>query len=107
MLNLNKIGRPVARIDKGKYNGMLVSVTDQFKIMIKKKMMKSLKNSKACKYQMILNFSRLPIQPKREKFYILPDAVVVVNLLMPGKLLNKLRKVKNGYTRICIFLLTC
>ena len=29
MLNLNKIGRPVARIDKGKYNGMIASVTDQ------------------------------------------------------------------------------
>ena len=25
MLNLNKIGRPVARIDKGKYNGMIES----------------------------------------------------------------------------------
>ena len=30
MLNLHKIGRPVARIDKGKYNGMVVSVTYQF-----------------------------------------------------------------------------
>ena len=30
MLNLNKVGRPIARIDKGKYNGMIVSVTDKF-----------------------------------------------------------------------------
>ena len=30
MLNLNKVGRPIARIDKGKYNGMVVSVTEQF-----------------------------------------------------------------------------
>ena len=30
MLNLNKTGRPVARIDKGKYNGMIVRVKDQF-----------------------------------------------------------------------------
>ena len=40
MLNLNKIGRPVARTDKGKYNGMIVSVTDQFQILIRKRMMK-------------------------------------------------------------------
>ena len=30
MLHLNKIGRPIARIDEGKYNGMVVSVTEQF-----------------------------------------------------------------------------
>ncbi len=29
MLNLNKIGRPLAKIVGGKYNGHIVSVTDQ------------------------------------------------------------------------------
>ena len=30
MLNLNKVGRPLARIEGGKYNGMIVSVSDHF-----------------------------------------------------------------------------
>ena len=30
MLNLNKIGRPLAKIDGGKYSGRIVSVSDQF-----------------------------------------------------------------------------
>ena len=30
MLNLNKVGRPFARIEGGKYNGMIVSVSDHF-----------------------------------------------------------------------------
>ena len=30
MLNPNKVGRPLARIERGKYNGMIVSVSDQF-----------------------------------------------------------------------------
>ena len=30
MLNLNKVGRPLARIEGGKYNGMIVSVSDNF-----------------------------------------------------------------------------
>ena len=30
MLNLNKVGRPLARIDGGKYSGCVVSVSDQF-----------------------------------------------------------------------------
>ena len=30
MLNLNKVGRPLARIDGGKYSGHVVSVSDQF-----------------------------------------------------------------------------
>ena len=29
MLNLNKVGRPLAKIVNGKYNGQIVSVTDQ------------------------------------------------------------------------------
>jgi hypothetical protein len=29
MLNLNKVGRPLCRIDKGKYNNMLVSVSEE------------------------------------------------------------------------------
>ncbi len=28
MLNLNKVGRPLAKIEGGKYNGMIVSVSD-------------------------------------------------------------------------------
>ena len=31
MLNLNGIGRPLCRIDGGKYEGHVVSVSDQFK----------------------------------------------------------------------------
>ena len=30
MLNLNKVGRPLAKIDGGKYSGRVVSVNDQF-----------------------------------------------------------------------------
>ena len=30
MLNLNKVGRPLAKIDGGKYSGRIVSVSDQF-----------------------------------------------------------------------------
>ena len=30
MLNLNKVGRPLAKIDGGKYGGRMVSVSDQF-----------------------------------------------------------------------------
>ena len=30
MLNINKVGRPLARIEGGTYNGMIVSVSDQF-----------------------------------------------------------------------------
>ena len=30
MLNLNKVGRPLAKIDGGKYSGRVVSVSDQF-----------------------------------------------------------------------------
>ena len=29
-MNLNKVGRPLARIDGGKYSGRVVSVSDQF-----------------------------------------------------------------------------
>ena len=31
MLNLNKIGRPLAKIEGGKYSHMIVSVSDQFR----------------------------------------------------------------------------
>ena len=30
MLNLNKVGRPLAKTDGGKYSGRMVSVSDQF-----------------------------------------------------------------------------
>ena len=30
MLNLNKVGRPLARIDGGRYSGRAVSTSDQF-----------------------------------------------------------------------------
>ncbi|MFM7984629.1 MAG: hypothetical protein ACKPKO_35430, partial [Candidatus Fonsibacter sp.] len=30
MLNLNKVGRPLARIEGGTYNGMIISVSDHF-----------------------------------------------------------------------------
>ena len=30
MLNLNKVGRPLAKIEGGRYNGMIVSVSDHF-----------------------------------------------------------------------------
>ena len=29
MLNLNKVGRPLCNVEKGKYNGDIVSVSDQ------------------------------------------------------------------------------
>jgi Cdc6-like AAA superfamily ATPase len=31
MLNINKVGRPIAKIIKGKYNNTVVSVTEEFK----------------------------------------------------------------------------
>ena len=30
MLNLNKVGRPLAKVEGGKYSGHVVSVSDQF-----------------------------------------------------------------------------
>ena len=30
MSNLNTVGRPLAKIEGGKYNGMIASVSDQF-----------------------------------------------------------------------------
>ena len=30
MLNLIKVGRPLARKEDGKYNGMMVSISDKF-----------------------------------------------------------------------------
>ena len=30
MLNLNKVGRPLAKVEGGTYNGMIVSVSDHF-----------------------------------------------------------------------------
>ena len=29
MLNLNKVGRPLCKVEKAKYNGYIVSVSDQ------------------------------------------------------------------------------
>ena len=90
MLNLNKIGRPVARIDKGKYNGMIVSVTDQFQNNDKEengdiiKEFKRLQISNDSKFQQVANTTK-----ERTKKCILPGAVVVVNLLIPGNLLKR------------------
>ena len=89
MLNLNKIGRPVARIDKGKYNGMIVSVTYQVQNNDKEenddifKEFKRLQISNDSKFQQVANTT------KRDIFYILPDAMVVVNLLILGNLLKR------------------
>jgi len=71
MLNLNKIGRPVARIDKGKYNGMIVSVTDQFQNNDKEenddiiKEFKRLQISNDSKFQQVANTTK-----EREILYI-------------------------------------
>jgi predicted AAA+ superfamily ATPase len=61
MLNLNKIGRPLCKIEKGRYNNMLVSVTDQF-------------NNKEDEEsdELIKEFKRLQI-PNESKFQIIPD----------------------------------
>ena len=64
MLNLNKIGRPVARTDKGKFNGMIVSVTDQFKNNDKEenddiiKEFRRLQISKDSKFQQVANTTK-------------------------------------------------
>ena len=71
MLNLHKIGRPVARIDKGKYNGMVVSVTDEFQSNDKEgndgiiKGFKRLKISNDSKFQQVANTTK-----ERENLYI-------------------------------------
>ena len=71
MLNLNKIGRPVARIDKGKYNGMIVSVTDQFQNNDKEENdelvneFKRLQISNDSKFQQVANTTK-----EREILYI-------------------------------------
>ena len=71
MLILNKIGRPVARNDKGKYNGMIVSVTDQFQSNDKEendgiiKEFKRLQISNDSKFQQVANTTK-----EREILYI-------------------------------------
>jgi hypothetical protein len=60
MLNLNKVGRPLAKIDGGKYSGHVVSVSDQFL------------NSKEKKDNLIKEFRQLKIA-NDSKFQHIPD----------------------------------
>jgi energy-coupling factor transporter ATP-binding protein EcfA2 len=60
MLNLNKVGRPLAKIDGGKYSGHVVSVSDQFL------------NNKEEKDNLIKEFRQLKIA-NDSKFQHIPD----------------------------------
>ena len=62
MLNLNKVGRPLAKIDGGKYNGHVVSVSDQFLN----------NNGKEEKDNLIKEFRQLKIA-NDSKFQHIPD----------------------------------
>jgi len=62
MLNLNKVGRPLAKIDGGKYSGHVVSVSDQF--------LNS--NGKEEKDNLIKEFRQLKIA-NDSKFQHIPD----------------------------------
>jgi len=71
MLNLNKVGRPLARIDGGKYSGRVVSVSDQFASNAKEgddgliKEFRQLKIANDSKFQHIPDTSK-----ERSIFYI-------------------------------------
>jgi len=83
MLNLNKVGRPLARIDGGKYSGRVVSVSDQFASNAKEgddgliKEFRQLKIANDSKFQ----------HPRHDQgaFYLFTsrDPQVLVNLLAP------------------------
>ena len=60
MLNLNKVGRPLCRIDKGKYNNMVVSVSDEPQ------------GDKKDDDELMKEFKRLQIS-NDSKFQIVPD----------------------------------
>ena len=62
MLNLNKVGRPLAKIDGGKYSGHVVSVSDQFLN----------NNGKEEKGNLIKEFRQLKIA-NDSKFQHIPD----------------------------------
>ena len=62
MLNLNKVGRPLAKIDGGKYSGHVVSVSDQFLN----------NNGKEEKDNLIKEFRQLKIA-NDSKFQHIPD----------------------------------
>jgi ABC-type glutathione transport system ATPase component len=61
MLNLNKVGRPLCKVEKGKYNGYIVSVSDQMG-----------GNEDEDKEELIKEFKRLKI-PNDSKFQHMPD----------------------------------
>ena len=60
MLNLNKVGRPLGKVKKGKYNGYIVSVSDQQP------------NDDSDNEELIKEFKRLKI-PNDSKFQQVPD----------------------------------
>ena len=105
MLNLNKIGRPVARIDKGKYNGMVVSVTDQFQSNDKEendgiiKEFKRLQISNDSKFQQVANTTK-----EREILYI-TGCSGSGKSTYTRKFIEEMRKVKKDNS-IFIFILT-
>jgi len=67
MLNLNKIGKPLARIDKGKYAGMVVSVSDGT----------ATDNTDE---NLIKEFKRLAIS-NESKFQLIPDTTIERQIL--------------------------
>ena len=90
MLNLNKVGRPIARINKGKYNNMVVSVTEQFQNDDDKEekdgLMKEFRRLRISNDSFF--FNRLQIQQLNAKFYMSQDVPVVVNQHILGNLLK-------------------
>ena len=60
MLNLNKVGRPLCKVEKGKYNGYIVSVSDQQP------------NEEDDNEDLIKEFKRLKI-PNDSRFQHMPD----------------------------------
>ena len=60
MLNLNKVGRPLCKVEKGKYNGYIVSVSDQQP------------NEEEYNEELIKEIKRLKI-PNDSRFQHMPD----------------------------------
>ena len=60
VLNLNKVGRPLCKVEKGKYNGYIVSVSDQQP------------NEEEDHEELIKEFKRLKI-PNDSRFQHMPD----------------------------------
>ena len=71
MLNLHKVGRPLAKIEGGKYHGMVVSVSDHFASNAEDEEQNGLtKEFRQLKIASDSKFSTYPTPRRRERYSI-------------------------------------